>query len=83
VVATALAQAASRCEASVTIHTNVATGHLLKMSFFVTGAAVVPHTRAVPFNVVDKLEVAAARALGNQLPFSWPEHDHTAANVPV
>jgi hypothetical protein len=58
-----------RCKASVTIHTNVTTGG---DEFLVTGAAVVPFTRAVPLNFVDKLEVAAARALGNELPFSWP-----------
>jgi hypothetical protein len=59
----------SRCKASITIQSKRATGG---DEFFVTGAAVVPFSKAVPSNVVDKLEVTAGRALGRQLPFSWP-----------
>uniref|UniRef100_A0A383VWE2 SGNH hydrolase-type esterase domain-containing protein n=1 Tax=Tetradesmus obliquus TaxID=3088 RepID=A0A383VWE2_TETOB len=63
----------TRCTARITIAgditTNTATGG---DEFFVTGAAVVPFSRAVPHNAVDTVEMAGGRALGGQLPFSWP-----------
>lgn len=59
----------TRCTARITITTNTATGGV---EFFVTGAAVVPFSRAVPHNAVDTVEMARGRALGGQLPFSWP-----------
>uniref|UniRef100_A0A383VXD9 SGNH hydrolase-type esterase domain-containing protein n=1 Tax=Tetradesmus obliquus TaxID=3088 RepID=A0A383VXD9_TETOB len=58
-----------RCVVSVTIQANATTGG---DDFAVTGVAVVPFTKKVTINRIDGRHMAAVRAEGDQLPFSWP-----------
>jgi hypothetical protein len=57
------------CKASITVNANTTTG---EDEFFVTGAAVVPYSDAVPVTSIDTQEVAAGKAPYAQLPFAWP-----------
>ncbi|WIA34002.1 hypothetical protein OEZ86_012387 [Tetradesmus obliquus] len=58
-----------RCVVSVTIQANATTGG---DEFAVTGVAVVPFSKDVPINRIDKNRMDDVRAEGDQLPFSWP-----------
>ena len=58
-----------RCGVSVTLQAHATTGG---DEFAVTGVAVVPFSRDVPINRIDKNRMDDIRAEGDQLPFSWP-----------
>ncbi|WIA13856.1 hypothetical protein OEZ85_002430 [Tetradesmus obliquus] len=57
------------CLVSITVVANATTGG---DEFAVTGVAVVPFSKAAQVSWIDAVDMAAARAAGGQLPYSWP-----------
>jgi hypothetical protein len=57
------------CTVSIDIQPNKTTGGT---EFAVTGIALIPFSTGVPLNQIDNWDMLVNIALGDQLPFNWP-----------